>query len=358
VGLVTFFRDPNSVGNITIPENVLLSTTKGEANFQTSQLRTLQVGQLRIDVPVRAADDFRGEAGKVAAGAITQMVQPIAGIARITNFDATFLGAEDESDDDLRARAKAALRSLGKATIAALTRVIFEGNGKLTELWDPNSPPAKRATLGTVSLLIEAEPERFPSLRAAVEETRAAGVQATVIARYVYFKPRALVTIAAGLTAAGKLQVVDDIIAALQEYVDGLSSGDPAVGADLLSTIKEVDDVTDAQIVDVMTWRSDVGQPGAASLIDSVVTAVEGTAADDKAALRAAITVALTEMPPLTPTNSRIPDRSFVQGPTGQRATDDEIESADFNVVAEYQGQQWWVVLDIAPADIVLRESE
>ncbi|MCB0087745.1 MAG: hypothetical protein KDE54_07520, partial [Caldilineaceae bacterium] len=79
-----------------------------------------------------------------------------------------------------------------------------------------------------------------------------------------------------------------------------------------------------AQIVDVMTWRSDVGQPGAASLIDSVVTAVEGIPADDKAALRAAITAALTETPPLTPTNNRIPDRSFVQGPSGQRATDDE----------------------------------
>lgn len=358
VGLVTFFRDPNSVGNITIPENVPLSTTKGEATFQTAQLRTLQVGQLRIDVPVRATDDFRGETGKVTAGAITQMVQPIAGIARVTNFDATFLGAEDESDADLRARAKAALRSLGKATIAALTRVIFEGNGKLTELWDPNGPPTKRSVLGAVSLLIEAEPERFPSLRAAVEETRAAGVQATVIARYVFFKPRALVTIAAGLTAAGKLQVIDDIIAALQEYVDGLSSGDPAVGADLLSAIKEVDDVTDAQIVDVMAWRSDVGQPGAESLIDAVVTAVEGASADDEAALRSAITAALTETPPLTPTSNRIPDRSFVQGPSGQRATDDEIENADFKVVAEYQGEKWWVVLDVAPADIVLREKE
>ena len=43
----------------------------------------------------------------------------------------------------------------------------------------PNGPPARRADPGTVVLLVESEPERFPGLRASVEETRAAGVQAT-----------------------------------------------------------------------------------------------------------------------------------------------------------------------------------
>ena len=56
------------------------------------------------------AEEFAGEAGQVDAGAITELAQPVAGISRVTNFDPTFLRAEDESDEELRARAKAALR--------------------------------------------------------------------------------------------------------------------------------------------------------------------------------------------------------------------------------------------------------
>lgn len=357
VGLVTFFRDPAVAGNITIPEGTLLSTAEGEATFVTTQLRTLQRGQVRIDVPVRAGDASKGGDGEVDPGEINTLARPVAGIARVTNFEATLLGAEDESDEELRARAKAALRALGKATLAALARVIFEGRADLVEVWDPNSPPAKRSELGAVTLLIESEPERFPSLRAAVEETRAAGVQATVVARYVFFKPRIVAQISSGLTGAGKNKITEEIIAALQEYVDGLGSGDPAEGAQLLAAIKGVDDVSDATIVDVMAWRTDVGQPGAETLVETILTAMQGVPADDPEALREAITGAVTELPPLVPTGRRIPDRGLVQRPDGQRATDAQIEAAEFQVAAAVNGENGWVVLDIEPTDIVLQES-
>jgi hypothetical protein len=358
VGLVTFFRDPAVQGNITIPEGTSLVTAKGEATFVTTQMRTLQRGQVRIDVPIRASEDAKGEAGKVDAGAITQMAQPIAGIARVTNFEPTFLGAEDESDEELRARARAALRALGTGTLAALARVIFEGRAVLVEVWDPNSPPDKQSEPGTVTLLVESEPERFPSLRAAVEETRAAGVQATLVARYVFFKPRIVVQITPGLPAAGKVKVIDEIIAALQEYVDGLSSGNPAEGQEMLKAVKDVDDVSEAKIVDVMAWRTAVGQPGAETLVDAIVTALQGAPADDPEAQRQAITQAITEIPPLVPTGRRIPDRGMVQGPDGERATDEQIEAGDFQVAAMVDGEKWWVVLDMEPADVLLLEKE
>ena len=357
VGLVTFFRDPTIEGNITIPEGVLLSTTKGEATFVAAQMRTLQRGQVRIDVPVRASDASKGQAGIVKAGDITTLAQPIAGIARVTNLEATILGVEDESDADLRARAKAVLRGLGKATLAALARVIFEGHAKLAEVWDPNSPPAKSSSPGTVVLLVESEPERFDSLRAGVEETRAAGVQATLVARYVYFKPRIVAKIASGLTGAGKLKVIDQIIQALQTYVDGLSAGDPATGEELLKGIKKVKEVGDPKIVDVMTWRSDIGQPGAETLVEALLNTISTTPAGDAAALRVALTSVVTEVAPSAASGRRIPDRSLVQGPSGQRATDAEIEAGTFQVSATVNGEKWWVVLAIEPADIFLLET-
>jgi hypothetical protein len=355
VGLETFFRQSGAVGNITIPEGTVLATAAGII-FETTQPRTLQQGQLRIDAPIRATADFKGDKGKVAAGTINQLMQPIVGIARVTNFDATFLGAEDESDVELRLRAKAALRSLGKATLAALRRVVFEGRGNLTEVWDPDGPPDHRSDPGTVTLLIEAEPERFASLNGAVQETRAAGVQATVISRYVFFKPRIFATIAPGLTAAGKLKVVDEVIAALQAYVDGLSSGQPAEGQAMLAALGGVEDVTEVRIVDVLVWRSDLDRPATESLVEVILTAV--VAGSDEASLRSAITAALQETPPLVPTSTRIPDRRLLLGPDGQPATDEQIESGDFQVAATVAGEPWWVVLDMVAADVVVQAME
>lgn len=358
IGAVTFFRNPAIAGNITLPEGTPLSTTKAEAFFQTTQPRTLQQGQVRIDAPIRAEDDYKGEAGKVEAGKITEMIQPIAGIDRITNFDATFLSAEDESDEELRLRAKAALRSLGKATIAALARVIAEERAELLEIWDPNSAPAKQSAPGTAILMVQSEPERFPSLQAIVEQTRAAGVRTTLLARYVYFKPRLVVEIKQGLSGAGKNKVVAEIIAALQDYVDGLTAGDSAQGTELLAAAKAVDDVSDVQIVDVIVWRSDVVKPGAETLVDAIMTALESVQMDDSSAVETAIGEVLSqEAPSLQPTAQRIPDRDLLIGAEGS-ASDDEIEAGEFEVSATVNGEDWWVVLDMQVADVLVQEKE
>jgi hypothetical protein len=378
IGLVTFFRDPAiSEGNITVPENTLLSTDKGEATFVTAELRTLQRGQVRIDVPIRATPESGGAAGIVKAGAITKVAQPIAGINRVTNFEPTVLGNEDESDEQLRARAKAVLRGLGKATLAALANVIFQNRAKLAEVYDPNSPPLKRSAPGTVRLLVESEPERFLSLRAAVEQTRAAGVHATLLARYIYFTPHIRALIKPGVTAAGKDKIKEQIIEALQQYIDNLSAGEPAKGEDLLKAITSVKEVSqkkgDVTIVEVITSRADVGGPEpetiVKALVDSVRTAQSNLTATDTEARDAALTIALKnvldETIPPVPTGERIPDRSLTEGTTegetkqltGQRATDAEIEAGLFQIKAKVNGENWWVVLDIEPADIRLEEA-
>lgn len=359
-GEATFFRDPAIEGNIAITESTLLKTAKGEATFRTAQLRTLQQGQVRINVPIRASEESKGSAGEVEPGTITKIVLPIAGIGRVTNFDATFLGAEGESDDELRARAKATLRALGKGTLAAL-KVAIAGNrgATLSEVWDPNGPPAKRSDPGKVTMLVECEPEIFSGLRASVEEVRAAGIQTAIVARYIYFKPRIAVYLTPKLSLAGKEKVLDEIIAALQAYVDDLSSGDPAEGKEMLKAIKDVDDVIEVAIKDVFAWRADVGRPSAETLVDVVMTALQGDLGGDEDDPRKAITAAIAEISPLVPSSRRIADRSLIKVPTGERAaTDEEIEAGEFQVVATIDGENWWVVLDMERADILLEEKE
>ena len=355
-GLVTFFREAGSTGNITIAIGTVLLANKGEVRFETTELRTLQRGQARIDVPILATEDFKGAVGKVDAGKIDTLLAPIEGIDRVINFEPTVLGAADETDDELRARAKAVLRALGKGTLMALFHVILEGNGKPVEAWDPNTPGVKRSQPGTATILVEAEPERMPQLRSVVEETRAAGVLTTLIARYVYFKPRLLLTLSPGLASAGKGKVIRQVIEAIQSYLDPLSSGDDAMGEKILKAAKEVQDVKDIKIADVLTSRSDLGSPGASSLVDAIMQSLAALPLGaDAAAQRDAISAAVNEQAPaLTPTGRRIPDRSLLQALDGSPATDEQVEKGEFKIAATVNGEKWWVVLDMEEADVVL----
>jgi len=355
VGQATFFRDPAIEGNITIPQATELSTTKGEVIFETTEPRTLQRGQARIDAPIRAGDKFKGDAGKVESGKITNISQVIAGISRVTNFEPTILAAEDESDVDLRLRAKAAIHGLGKATILALTKAVFDSRGTLKEIADPNTG-VKQTPPGTVAMLVETEPARFPGVVAAVNDTRAAGVQVTIVARFVFVKPRIVAKIPAGTTAAGKAKFATEIITALQQFFEKLGAEKPATGNDLLAAIKTVKGVSDPKIVDVRTSRADVGKPGANALVDALVTRLTNVNPSDPNALRSAVEEVIdSEAPALVPHGSPDPDRSLVQSAdaSGKRSSDGEIETGKFVIVPP---QQFSLILDMEPADIAFVE--
>lgn len=355
VGLNTFFRNPASTGNITIPQGVRLATKEGEVLFETTEPRTLQRGQLRIEAPIRAGEEFKGEVGKVAVDEITVLVQPIEGIDRITNLEPTILSAEDETDEQLRGRARARLRSLGKATIPALIRVVIESRAVLLEVRDPASPAIKRTLPGTVDLLVETEPEKLPALRDAVNQTRAAGVLANVIARYIFFKPRMVVILnEVPGTGPGKAKIIEEIIAEIRTYAESLSSGEDAEGAKILEAVENVEEVAKnkTRIVDVLAWRTNFAEPGADEVVNSLLRAIESSAPDESEALRENLNKTLTEEISPFSTGARIPDRGLVQG-TNEDLTGDAIfEAGDFKVVAD---TDWWVVLDMDAADVVLR---
>jgi hypothetical protein len=315
-GLVTFFRTITSRGNITIPQGTKLTTADGVV-FETISERTLQRGQVRIDVPVRAAGGFKGPAGRVDAHTITSLIIPIEGIDRVTNFDPTVLGGADESDEDLRARAKAVLRGLGQCTVDALLLAAREAGAPNVEIMDPQFPPddpAKHTAPGKVVMIVEVEPARYDNVVGAVNEHRAAGINVQFVARYVFIHPRMSIQLRRDLTAAGKDQLKQDVIKALSDFVAGLGSGNAVPGQGMFNAVKTVADVQDAKIVDLLVWE---------------------TVVEEGAQL-----------------GQRRAARELIVGPDGStQATDDDIEAGKFQVKVE---TQWWPVLEMEPADIQL----
>ena len=313
---VTFFRDPAVTGAVSIPTGTLLMTDD-RVRFQTRQIRTLQSGQAQVDVLVRATDEFPGADGRVPAGAINTLVQQIAGIGRVTNVDPTALGGEDETDEELRERAKAALHGLGKGTLAAIRFAVNNAGISLVEIHDPNhSDETKKTDPGKILVIMDDEPERLRRAEIAVHETRAAGVLAEFPGRFVYFTPKVEVAIQPIGLASGEVRVKSDIMFAMQSYVDSLSAGEDALGSELLAAIENVEGVAlepRPKFVAVLASRADQDSPG-----------------------------------------NRIPARSLIK--LEPDTPESSIENGEFRVIA-LEGN-YSVVLDIQAADIMLIEAE
>ena len=315
-GLVTCFRAKTARGNITVPQGVKLTTDKG-AVFETVSERTIQRGQVRIDVPVRASEAFKGPAGRVDAHTINNLIIPIEGIERVTNFDPTVLGGADESDDDLRTRAKARLRGLGQCTIDALQVAAREAGATNVEIADPLFPPddeTRHTEPGRVAMIVEVEPERFANVVSLVNERRAAGVHVLVTARYVFIEPRLQIKVRRTLTPDGQAQLKQEIIQAASAFVVAVGSGNTVAGAGLLEAITKVQDVAAAVVVDLFVWETTVA-PGAQL-------------------------------------GQRQAARARILKPDGAAAASDtDIEAGLFQVKID---AQTWPVLEMEPADIQL----
>jgi len=100
-GVVTFTGTPGTI----IPAGTRVSTPSTEVApaiiFETTQKAMIGAGG-SVDVGVVAIEP--GASGNVAPGAITVLVEPLAGVSAVTNSAATSGGLDEEDDDSLRAR--------------------------------------------------------------------------------------------------------------------------------------------------------------------------------------------------------------------------------------------------------------
>ena len=116
VGRVRFARRPGSPGEITIPIATVVTDGKN-ARYRTTSEGTLQPSQGSVEVPVQ------GETPRTAtldARALTVLERAIAGIDSVTNEAPTFRAANDETDPELRTRARRAIHATGRGTLDAL----------------------------------------------------------------------------------------------------------------------------------------------------------------------------------------------------------------------------------------------
>ena len=177
VGTAVFSRGTPAPADIFVPAGTRISAAEPPGPvFETLERGTVRQGSLSVEVPIQALTP--GQDAIVQADGITVIHQPILGLQQVSNPQATAFARGNETDDALRARARRALETAGRATrgalLGALTAIpgIREKDVRINE--DHLQHP------GVVRVDVVA-PDLSPGAAAravtALETTRAAGIR-------------------------------------------------------------------------------------------------------------------------------------------------------------------------------------
>ena len=170
---------PGTPGTLPILAGTRVRDVKGEVEYETTATVTMADGQ---DVIRALAQDLEPN-DPVPAGTLTVMSTPQAGIAGVTNPRPTARSTQDETDDQLRDRAKKALQGSARATRAALAAAVA-GQGLGAEVIEPfgaDHAPTGRPGIVTVRPRVDTlPPDLQQRVLQAIEDTRPAGVLVTL----------------------------------------------------------------------------------------------------------------------------------------------------------------------------------
>jgi len=166
-GDVEFMRAPGAFGEITVPAGMRVATADGSVEYETTESITMREAQTTIRVVAR---DLQ-QNDPLPADALTLLPVPVAGIGRVTNPAPTAISAEDETDDQLRTRAKNVLHGSERATLGAIKHAL-SGAGVAADIDETTTPGIVRITPHVESMPPDLEQRLLNSL----ENVRPAGV--------------------------------------------------------------------------------------------------------------------------------------------------------------------------------------
>jgi uncharacterized phage protein gp47/JayE len=249
-----FYVDYIAYEKIKIPAGIKVSTYSPipqEAKvFVTTEERVLKrvsEGIWEADVPVRALTP--GTAGNVYAGMITVMPQPLVGVEYVINREDILSGAEAESDEDLRDRAKHALEVAGKATLKSLEAGVRGVEGVTCVLIEdmPDGVP------GVVKIVVDGGDEE--EIKKVIEDIRAAGIRVEFLRpKPVYLDLSLTVALEKG---AEPSKVEAELESKVRGYISSLGIGEDVVFSRIIGAILSVDGVYDILEVIIKAHRKD-----------------------------------------------------------------------------------------------------
>jgi hypothetical protein len=298
VGRARFSRRSGSPGSVYIPVSTAVSDGEGN-RYVTSSEATLLPNQATLEVWVHGQT---ASVKPVEAGTLTVLERAIAGIDRVTNDEPTYRATEDETDDQLRIRARRAIHASGKGTLDAL-RYGLEGLPFVSAVTVAEYPDPAVTVPGVLRVDIALSEDNELNRRLAdgrLDELRPAGifVERQWAGKVTLAFRADLVLAGASLPTSVVADIKDGITTRLSDYVRNLGPGDTLRMAPLVSLAMQ-----DARVVDAQISITADGAPvsgaaftlptGKAAGVDAVAPVTFGTINFDEAGAAGAIIVHL-----------------------------------------------------------------
>jgi hypothetical protein len=312
---VEFRRVPGVAGAINIPAGTRVATKDGKVDYETTAEVTMAAAQDAIRVVAR---DLDPKNDPLPAGGLALLPAPIAGIASAANPAPSSRLTRDETDDELRTRAKSFLHGSERATLGAIGAVLAQ-QGIAADVEESVDTPGRVKITPHVDAL---PPEARQRLLTAIQAVRPAGVivtlEDTVPPRKVNLKLRLA-------TKSGQLQqdlraIQHSVQQKIAEYFSKLKAKDPGSINRIIGLVQNVDGVEEVTLVSA-SWNPGTGEtsvldaangqlaiggfptvlgdlqitdPALPVTLDVVVTYPKGTAPADQPAIQSALNAMAT----------------------------------------------------------------
>ncbi|MEJ2199622.1 MAG: hypothetical protein P8X63_01200 [Desulfuromonadaceae bacterium] len=249
-----FSRNRNSKGEITIPAGTRVLTDDGEIEYETVAELVLSDGQPSGRVTAR---DLLETNDGLAGLSLNLLAKSITGIESVTNPAPSTRLDRDETDAELRTRAKSFLTASEQGTKGAIEAAVA-GQGLLVDI-DDGQP-------GLIKVLVHDDQlgnEQKQRLEASVKEVRPAGIAT----EFIYGpQPQSVdlelrLTTVAGLQAPELKGIQQSVRDAISDYFSKLETKAAGSVSKLIGLGMRVDGVEDVSLVAASVNGLDVLDP-------------------------------------------------------------------------------------------------
>lgn len=248
-GKVKFYRQTAATLDYLIPAGTIVETLPNANNivysYQTTENVTLLTGQLYVYANIKATNS--GLSSNVTLNKITIINNPPLGIESVINDEAIVGGEDEETDDNLKIRAKSILETSGQGTVAAIENKIKNIAGiKSVSVLD------MQRGIGTLDILVLGDVIPLPSDKMTEVQNTANSTKAGGIDISIYEPTYSTINLDITLTLANGY-VLSDVNAAVNDsinsYLSTLGIGDSFIKNQLIkyildSTVGKVTDIT------------------------------------------------------------------------------------------------------------------
>jgi len=251
-----FYADYTAYEQITIPVDTRVSTYSRRPEnlkiFRTLREAVLTKnpeGRWEVEVPVIAMSP--GKEGNVFAGTLNVMPKPPIGIEYVINKKDILNGTDDESDSELRKRAKRALEMAGKATLTSLKSAVEGVEGVVGEVKVVDQPDG---IPGIVQIIASGGDDK--EIEKVISETRSAGIK-------VEFKRPTIIPLDIKLTivvveGVDRDEVRNEIENLIRQYLGTLNIDEDVVLSHIIKSALSVQGVRDVRDVTINDRKENV----------------------------------------------------------------------------------------------------